>query len=96
MSRYYIPYSGNNPTSLEINGHRLIVLAKDKTSLENDLEAVGADRIRVIKVDDSEVAEQQFFTKLAARNSAGVLILPSETTYSDLVKNLEDQLPWLQ
>lgn len=72
------------------------MLARDKGSLEDDLDTVGADHLKMIRVDDTEVAEQKFLTKLAEKSSAGVLILPAETSYSDLMRSLEDQLPWLQ
>ncbi len=96
MTRFYIPYSGKRPVPLEINGHRLIVLAKDKGALEEDLELVGADRIKTVRVEDSETAEQEFFTKLAQRNGAGVLVMPPEISYSQLRYSLIEQLPWLQ
>ncbi len=96
MTRFYIPYSGNRPAPLEINGHRLIVLAKDKDALQSDLELVGADRIKTVKVEDTESAEQEFFSKLAQRNGAGVLVMPPEVSYSQLKYSLIEQLPWLQ
>lgn len=96
MTRYYIPYSGKHPASFEIKGHKLILLARDKGSIEHDLDTVGADRLKMFRVGDSEIDEEQFLAKIAEKNAAGVLILPAETSYTDLMKSLEDQLPWLQ
>lgn len=95
MTRYYIPYNGNRPAPLEVNGHRLIVLAKSRDAIEDELESVGADHIRTVKVKDSEGAEQEFFTKLAQKNGAGVLVMPAEVSYEQLKDSLVAQLPWL-
>lgn len=71
------------------------MLAKDKLALEESMESVGADRIKTVRIDDSDSAEKEFFTKLAERNSAGVLVIPAEVSYSQLTSSLLTQLPWL-
>jgi hypothetical protein len=96
MKKFYIPYSGRKPSAVEINGHRLIMLAQDKESVITHLDAVGADRLKVVKVEDSETAEVEFFSKLSFRNHAGVVILPPEVSCGDMLATLEASLPWVQ
>lgn len=95
MTNYFVPYSGKKPVSLNVNGHKLILLATDKESIESELPEVGGDRLKVFKVGESEVEKEKFLTDFAFKNEAGVVIVPSEISPKDLLKNLESQLPWL-
>ena len=96
MNRYYIPCQGKKPVALEINGHRLLLLSRDRQLVEEHLDDVGADSVKVVKVADTEVAEAELFSKLSKKNEAGVVIIPSEASYSELRSSLETQLPWIQ
>ena len=96
MKKFYIPYCGKKPSAVEINGHRLIMLAQEKESVITHLDAVGADRLKVVKVDDSESAEVEFFSKLSFRNDAGVVVVPPEINCGEMLATLEANLPWVQ
>ena len=96
MARYYVPYSGKEPVSVEVNGHRLSVLSQDKGALEEDLEIVGADAIKSIRVEEGEAAHRKFFEKFASKNGAGIVVLPPNIGFYELLQNLQYQLPWIQ
>ena len=96
MTRLYIPYAGKSPTSLSVNGHKLILVSRSKAAIEDELDAVGADRLKAVKIEDSEMAEDEFLTALAKKNHAGILLVPEELSYTQLKRALEDNLPWIQ
>ena len=96
MSKYFIPYSGTKPASVEINGHRLIFLSKSRDNFEEELDKVGADTVKVVKIKDDTLEEEKFFSKLARKNDAGVVIVPAEASCDDLILALSDKLPWIQ
>ena len=96
MSRYFIPYSGDKPTAVDINGHRLIILCKDRGAIEDDLEIIGADSLKLMKTGGSREEESRALNRLSKTNHAGVVIAPDDIELKDVLKNLEVQLPWLQ
>jgi len=96
MERYFIPYTGKKPASLCINGHRLVILAHDKDMIEDDLDLLGADRVKTVKLASAEEEQVKFLGKIARQVDGGVVIAPSGITLRDVIKNLESELPWLQ
>jgi hypothetical protein len=96
MENYFIAYTGAKPASLCINGHRLVILAHEKDTLEDDLDLLGADRIKTVKFKGSEAEQEQFLGKLARKVDGGVVIAPSGVGLRDVIRNLENELPWLQ
>jgi hypothetical protein len=96
MDNFFVPYTGKKPTSVCINGHRLVILTHDKDMLEDDLDLLGADRIKKVKMESSEEAQEKFLGKIARQVDAGVVIAPSGVELKDVLKNLENELPWLQ
>lgn len=95
MIKYFVPYSGKKPTPVLVNGHRFILLSKEKESFEQDLSTVGGDRVKMFKVGDSVKDEEQFLADIACKNESGIAILPPDIKASDFLKSLEAQLPWL-
>lgn len=96
MTNFFVPYAGKKPAALCINGHRLLILAHDKMLLEDNLVRFGGDRLRRIVGGESVEEQEQVLDRLAHRANAGVVIAPADVSVDDLIKNLEDQLPWLQ
>ncbi len=96
MEHFFIPYSGRKPASLCINGHRLVILAHDKEVIEEDLELLGADRVKKVKLGSAEEAQEQFLGKIARQVDGGVVIAPSGIGLREVIRNLESELPWLQ
>ena len=96
MENYFVPYFGKRPASLCINGHRLVILAHDKEVLADDLELLGADRLKTVKHKDRDGVQEEFLGKIARQVDGGVVIAPSGVELREVIKNLESELPWLQ
>jgi hypothetical protein len=96
MNNFFVPYTGKKPALVNINGHRLVILAEEKDTLEEDLELLGADRVKAVKVAGSESAQEQLLGKIARQVDGGVVIAPSGIGLRDVLKNLETELPWFQ
>ena len=96
MNNFFVPYTGKKPALVNINGHRLVILAEEKGTLEEDLELLGADRVKTVKVAGSNSAQEQLLGKIARQVDGGVVIAPSGVGLRDILKNLETELPWFQ
>lgn len=96
MDNFFVPYTGKKPASVCINGHRLVILAHEKDLLEDDMELLGADRIKKVKLGASDDEQEAFLGKIARQVDGGVVIAPSGVDLRDVLKNLENELPWLQ
>lgn len=94
MNNFFVPYTGKKPALVNINGHRLVILAEEKDTLEEDLDLLGADRVKKLKVADS--SQDQLLGKIARQVDGGVVIAPSGVGLRDVLKNLETELPWFQ
>lgn len=95
MSIYYIPYHGKKPAAVVINGHRLVIMSKDRDTLQDDLSVLGADKVKQV---ESELEVEDNFTlidRIAKNAKAGVVFAPDEAKITEIIKNLEEQLPWL-
>ena len=93
-SSFYIPYSGRRPALVSVNGHRLLILAREEEVFEDNLDAVGADRLKKLKTD-SEEDEESLLKHLAEKVDAGVVVAASDSDFKDVLKSLESELPWV-
>jgi hypothetical protein len=96
MDNFFVPYTGKKPASVWINGHRLVILTHDKEMLEDDLDLLGADRVKKVRVSSTDAGQDKFLGKIARQVDAGVVIAPSGVDLRDVLKNLESELPWVQ
>ncbi len=96
MSNYFVPYVGKRPAATLINGHKLLILAQEESVFAENLNLLGADRVKKVRFGDSKEEEQLKLTKIAKSVNAGLVIAPSEIGVEDVIKNLESQLPWIQ
>jgi hypothetical protein len=96
MDNFFVPYIGKKLASVFINGHRLVILTHDRDVLEEDLELLGADHIKKVRLSSSESEQQKFLGKIARQVDGGVVIAPSGVELKDVLRNLEDELPWVQ
>jgi len=96
MDKFFVPYTGKKPASVYINGHRLVILAHDRDMLEEDLDLLGADHIKKVRLSSSEDEQQKFLGKIARQVDGGVVIAPSGVELKDVLRNLEHELPWVQ
>lgn len=95
MSRFFVPYIGESPAAVSINGHRLIILSRDKTPFDENLRIIGADSVKTFQGGNSQEEETHFLNRIARTTNAGVVVAPVDVDVSDVIKNLETQLPWL-
>jgi hypothetical protein len=96
MAKFFVPYTGNKPAALSINGHRLLILSKDRSVFDIGLDRLGATRVRRISIGDSQEEEELIMQQLAERGKCGVVVAPINVEVPDLIRNLEEQLPWVQ
>ncbi len=92
----YAPYKGNTPACVSINGHKLLILSTDAGELEENMHLVGATRLKKIKAGESVEEHSARLTKLAKVAKSGIVVAPTEVGFDELLKNLEEQLPWVQ
>lgn len=96
MSHLFVPYVGKKPASMSINGHKLIILSKDRSALEDGMNLFGADTVKKVNIGDTEEEQSRAFGKIAKAIHGGVVVAPSDIEVHDLIKNLQFELPWLQ
>ena len=96
MASLYVPYIGKKPAPLIINGHKLLILSTNKEIFEDDLKILGADNIKQIKSLNSPLEQEKILTKLAKKSNAGVVLSPNGMHLNELIRNLENELPWVQ
>ncbi len=91
----YVPYSGKRPALVSVNGHKLLILARDKETFEDYMGDLSADRLRRVEAGATEGEEEVVLKKLAERMNAGVVVAAAESDFPDVIKSLEEQLPWV-
>ena len=96
MKEYFVPYFGNQPASLCINGHRLVIISQDRQDLVDHLSHLGGDRVEGIVSSGSQQDEVKLLEGLAESAGGGVVVAPSELTLDEVIRNLESELPWIQ
>jgi hypothetical protein len=98
MKSFYVPYKGKRPAFLDINGHRVVILAADQEAFEGDKvgEFVKADSVKAVAGGDSEGERQSALLKIARTSKSGVIVAPDDMDIGDLIKDLKEQLPWVQ
>lgn len=96
MAQLYVPYKGEAPAFMTINGHRLVLISKDKDELQANLDLFGADKLTTVDGGDSQEEQDHSLCRLAEKVEGGVVIAPPEVGLKDIIKNLEEQLPWVQ
>ena len=95
MAIYYVPFAGDKPATLDIKGHRLVILSRSAKPLREGLPLVGAERLEKVQVPRSEAEEVEALTRIGRSANSGVVIAPPGVGMTDLIKELEAQLPWI-
>ena len=95
MKDLFVPYTGKRPAAVWINGHRLVILSHDRVILEEDLNLLGADRLKTIKVGTNQIEVDKVLGKIAQEVDSGIVIAPPNVELKDVLRNLESELPWL-
>lgn len=95
MSIYYIPYHGKKPAAVVVNGHRLVIMSQDKECLQDELAILGADKVKKIKSEMDVEENLPLIDRISKNAKAGIVFAPREAKITEVIKNLEEQLPWL-
>jgi hypothetical protein len=94
MAQLFAPYRGSRPKILEINGNRVMIVARDEEVFDPDsLDAIGADKVKRLRLDGPE--EFAIF-KLSSRYKTGVVLANSDLDLSQVLNGLKLDLPWIQ
>jgi predicted glycosyltransferase len=96
MTSFFVPYQNKKPKAVSINGHRLIILARDREAVEEHLLEFGADSVRKVRGGKNAEEEEFLLSKLARTSNAGVVVAPHQVELKEVIRNLEATLPWLQ
>lgn len=96
MEKIFIPYKGRKPAAISINGHDLLILSPVKAVIEDELAAVGADRVRELKWEGSEAEREQILGQLAQKARSGVVLAEDGQNMTEVLDSLRQSLPWLQ
>lgn len=95
MNSYFMPYAGEQPAAVIINGHRVVLVARDPDQLESELGSLGGDR--VCALDEEEFGgEEQLLNYFAETTKAHIVMTPSEVPLAMVIEGLERELPWIQ
>lgn len=96
MTKLFVPYLGNSPAPIVINGHRLLIVSPQKSTLTDWLPLFGGNRVRTLPEVNTEIEKERQLSQLAERSNAGIVVAPQEVEVEELLKSLENELPWLQ
>ena len=94
MSKFFVPYLGDAPAAVEVNGHRLLFVYNSEDELTAELAKIGADQIKEVALldhDDDDIV----LSSLASQIEGGVVVAPIGISVSAMIKSLEHELPWI-
>lgn len=95
MTTLFVPYQGDRPASLIVNGHKVVVVCPEEEIAYQWLEEVGADKVCEVQVE-SVGEQEQVFGHLVASVRGGVVVVPTGVDFDEIMSELEAQLPWVQ
>ena len=95
MANLFVPYIGEQPAAVVINGHRLVILSAEKDSLEDNLDLVGGDQVKEMFGGDTPEEQELILAELATAVAGGVVIAPVDSEVIELIEELQNELPWL-
>lgn len=93
---FYIPYTDGKPAIININGHKLLLVTSDHKELEESLPLFGADSVVVVEESDIKELKDNTIEEIASLVEGGVVIAPEDVDLKQVVKDLAQELPWLQ
>ncbi|MCB0334079.1 MAG: hypothetical protein KDD55_11305 [Bdellovibrionales bacterium] len=96
MNKYFIACEDGRPAAMLINGHRLVIISSDPGDLEDHMERIGGTILAELGDLDVPDEEDPRLLELASSVDAGVVVAPDDLDVSELIRNLEDELPWIQ
>lgn len=96
MDRYFVPFIGDSPAVVDINGHKLLVVSRDKLDVESCLSLFGADSVESVEGEGPQDECHEKLEKLADAIKGDVVIAPEDSPLEDILSDLQEELPWLQ
>ncbi|MCC6952648.1 MAG: hypothetical protein IT290_00880 [Deltaproteobacteria bacterium] len=93
MTRYYVPFTHNSPSAVDIKGHRLVILASDPKELADNSNVFGNDEIREFVFEKNE--EPAVLADIATQAKGGVVVAPPGISVSFMLSSLQRDLPWV-
>jgi hypothetical protein len=78
-----------------VKGHRLVILSRDREAIEDELDFLGADRVRSVRSGNSKTDQEKVIGRIAQQVDGGVVIAPGDVNVRDVVRKLEVELPWI-
>ncbi len=92
LETFFIPYVHGNPLAVDIKGHRLLLVGTDPELMNDQLEFIGGDTLRELKLPEGD---RDQLAEIAASVRGGVVVAPEGMTLGDLLDDLETELPWV-
>ena len=105
MKKLYIPFTGEDPAFVNVNGHQIVLVSRDARSLSAGLELIGGDTVHEVAANSLENPVQFFkdlfpkgkdLTDPAVPSAAHIVLTPPETEVWEVLRSLEMELPWVQ
>jgi len=105
MKKLYIPFTGQDPAFVSVNGHQIVLVSRDARSLTNGLKLIGGDTVHEVAANSLENPVQFFrdlypkdkdLTDPAVPSAAHIVLTPPETEVWEVLRSLELELPWVQ
>lgn len=92
MARVYVPFKLENPASIEVKGHKVLIVASKVEDLIEHEYLLGGDEIREMHFRESD---QEALQHLAQVIDGGVVLAPPGVGLSAMISSLEHELPWI-
>ena len=52
MSKFFIPYDGENPAAVDIKGHKLVIVSTSAEEMLKGLQSLGGDHLEELEVSE--------------------------------------------
>jgi len=92
MVRVYVPFKCENPASIEVKGHRVLIVASKVEDLIEHEDLLGGEEIREMNFKESD---REALQRLAQIVDGGVVLAPPGVGLSAMISSLEHELPWI-
>ncbi len=94
MARFFVPYLNDTPASIEIKGHKLLLITQEERQIRKDVKKLGGTDVRELELANA-AEQQETLASLAKSIKGGVVLTPKGVSIQRILKNLESELPWL-